>query len=849
MADDSFKEFDAFVSDENLNLAWKRLTHSVRREVKDWLGLQAYAPQLDTHIVILQNSLRSEYEPSQAYSFYKTKQDRSLRRFSFLTMDDRLVYQAICNVLIENSHREIFDLSKAGKLFSNIPTPPYEKSPYTFRRPFTSRFGLHQGQYNRYREQVLCSYREFKGAHNDAWLVRTDVRSYFPSIEHSRLQEMLKENKWLGDDQTRVILKRCLAKWQVEPGKGIPIGYECSDQIGNMFLLPLDTALFDFTAHRYVDDVYIFVENFERAKEAIHIVDQVLTRLSLQRNTLKTEFLSLDEFPEEDLLRKLTESLSQLANESPLDETENERQRKLLDLLHTEFGNRFEKLNLKRTVNNISRVAFVLYRLRDQHEQVRRLAFYVLDHYPDYAFHAISYLHRAYGGAPEFQAKLVRMVTAEFEANDLKGIALKYLSILDDGHHSSQLMSDLFVVEDDGDWHLRYFVIRDILDRFYTSSNLDLFPNAVEDSNPFVKSFATSILSAQSDSDKRTELVNGLISCDSNYVKKIGLYLAYRFRVRVDPELVPSALENLVDKKRIQEKADFHSAMKDLFHTSLPNDFPIKKYFGDVSGVNELLSDIRLFVIQGIIPFLDATNRLLNLFFGNWSRLYDTQANEVQGGYPDDDDLTKLIASIEARLDGSYKWKDGKQDYLLGDVRKIMSRYLKEVLVRENMTVRNEIFICYARSNGKWKDRLRIHFKPYENYFDDIKAWSDDKIPKGADWDNEIKAALQRAKVAILLETPDFLASNYIHDEELPEIMRAAEGDGLTIMRFPIISSSAAITPLARINAVWDTSETLQALQDRGDTDRVDRILADACKEVACVVSESFRKLHCNDDG
>lgn len=376
MADDSIKGFEAFVSDENLNLAWKRLTHSVRREVKDWLGLQAYAPQLDTHIEILQNSLRSEYEPSQAYSFYKTKQDRSLRRFSFLTMDDRLIYQAICNVLVENSSREIFDLSEARKLFSNIPTPPEAKSPYTFQRPFTSRFGQHQGQYNRYREQVLCSYRKFKGAHNDAWLVRTDVRSYFPSIEHSRLLQMLKQQEWLVDNQIRGILLRCLATWQVEPGKGIPIGYECSDQIGNMFLLPLDAALAEFTAHRYVDDVYIFVENFERAKEAIHIVDQVLTCLSLQRNTLKTEFLSLDEFSEEDLLRKLTESLSQLANASPSEETENERQRMLLNLLHTEFGDRFEKLNLKRDVNNISRVAFVLYRLRDQHKHVKRLAYY-----------------------------------------------------------------------------------------------------------------------------------------------------------------------------------------------------------------------------------------------------------------------------------------------------------------------------------------------------------------------------------------------------------------------------------------------------------------------------------------
>ena len=116
MTDSDIAAFEEFVSDENMRLAWKRMTHSMRKEVKDWLGLQAYSPQLETHIQILQDSLRSGFSPSKAYPIYKTKQDRSLRRFSFLSIDDRWVYQAICNILVKNSYDQIYGLFNSRSL-------------------------------------------------------------------------------------------------------------------------------------------------------------------------------------------------------------------------------------------------------------------------------------------------------------------------------------------------------------------------------------------------------------------------------------------------------------------------------------------------------------------------------------------------------------------------------------------------------------------------------------------------------------------------------------------------------------------------------------------------------------
>ena len=278
------------------------------------------------------------------------------------------------------------------------------------------------------------------------------------------------------------ILKQCLAEWNDGSDQGIPIGYECSDLIGNLFLVSLDEALSDFAVHRYVDDIYIFEKDFEEAKQAIFLIDKTLGKRALQRNTLKTEFLSLSELSEDELRRRLTESLSQIAHQEPTEESENQRQRQLLGILHGEFGSDFGNLNLKGEVRNISRVAFALYRLR-VNGNVRRLAYSILDHFPNYALHAMKYLFEVYHDDPELESKLIRMIEAAYESNDVKHHALKYLKVI-----------ELAIRNSTDNWNLPYSVMRDILQRnesVYTQS----YSAAATSLNPFVSTYAAACCS------------------------------------------------------------------------------------------------------------------------------------------------------------------------------------------------------------------------------------------------------------------------------------------------------------------------------------------------------------------
>ena len=44
-----------------------------------------------------------------------------------------------------------------------------------------------------------------------------------------------------------------------------------------------------------------------------------------------------------------------------------------------------------------------------------------------------------------------------------------------------------------------------------------------------------------------------------------------------------------------------------------------------------------------------------------------------------------------------------------------------------------------------------------------LELWSDEKIQPGSEWREEIRDAIKKARVAVLLVSADFLASDFIH--------------------------------------------------------------------------------------
>lgn len=128
-------------------------------------------------------------------------------------------------------------------------------------------------------------------------------------------------------------------------------------------------------------------------------------------------------------------------------------------------------------------------------------------------------------------------------------------------------------------------------------------------------------------------------------------------------------------------------------------------------------------------------------------------------------------------------------------------------------SARTKVFISYSHKDKRWLEQLQVHLKPLERE-GIIDRWDDSRIRTGQKWKEEIEKALAQAKVAILLVSPEFLASDFVIENELPPILEAQEKEGLSV--FPVLLSPSLFIDtksLSQFQAVNDPSKTLSELR------------------------------------
>jgi 7-cyano-7-deazaguanine synthase in queuosine biosynthesis len=207
-----------------------------------------------------------------------------------------------------------------------------------------------------------------------------------------------------------------------------------------------------------------------------------------------------------------------------------------------------------------------------------------------------------------------------------------------------------------------------------------------------------------------------------------------------------------------------------------------------------------------------------------------------------DDSLYEILALLKRYADSVWeatkamvaKNFDPKDKIANNSLLKIITDqgYLNSNFSEDSKMKRDEIFISYSHKDLDIIEEL----KPFLNVLArdyNIEYWYDKMIPSGANSNDTIKKHLKKSKVALLLVSQDFLASDFIHYEELPNLVEAANNEGAKYFWLPIRPCNWQSTVIEKFQAAAGTDPKFPlSKMDKSGREEIYVKLSDEIKNV-----------------
>jgi hypothetical protein len=119
--------------------------------------------------------------------------------------------------------------------------------------------------------------------------------------------------------------------------------------------------------------------------------------------------------------------------------------------------------------------------------------------------------------------------------------------------------------------------------------------------------------------------------------------------------------------------------------------------------------------------------------------------------------------------------------------RQVLHEQWEQTLARkkgDDATSPLKIFISYSHEDEAFKDELVKMLDVLQRH-GIVDAWDDRRIEEGDEWNTSIQDAMNDCDLALLLVSPDYLASRFIQEEEQPKLLQRRQEMQLRVI--PII--------------------------------------------------------------
>jgi hypothetical protein len=154
------------------------------------------------------------------------------------------------------------------------------------------------------------------------------------------------------------------------------------------------------------------------------------------------------------------------------------------------------------------------------------------------------------------------------------------------------------------------------------------------------------------------------------------------------------------------------------------------------------------------------------------------------------------------------------------------------VAIEANKTDRPKLFISYSHVDTACLERLLVHLKPLERS-NTVVCWSDRRLRTGDKWRAELEKNLGEAVIAILLVSADFLASDFIVNNELPPLLIKADSKGLRIL--PVVLKPCGFRRDPVLSTFQSANDPATPLLGMGSMEQealYDKIAEEVAKEI-----------------